>query len=925
MFLMQRALLVCFVFLSGFLQVQAQEIVQMADSSALPPLEQQPDSLLRTAPDTLAADTTKKKQGLDAPVSYQSTDSIVWSVGNKAYIYGEGDVKYQQIQLQSENIEISMDSSIVYAYAGIDSVGSEFGYPLFMEGDQQMESRTMRYNFKTKKGYITDAISQQGEGYVTAGQTKKTADNVLNMLHGKYTTCDHYDHPHFYIQMSKAKIRPKKDIVAGPAYLVIEDVPLPLWVPFAFFPFTDTYSSGIIMPTFGDENTRGFFLRDGGYYFALSDYVDLAVTGEIYTKGSWGLSAKSSYRKRYKYSGGFNASYQVTKLGDKEAPDYSVQKDFRINWTHSQDAKANPYRTFSASVNFSTSGYDKNNLASMYPTASSTQASATNNIKSSSISLSQRFPNNPLNLSATMSVNQRSQDSAIAITLPDLTATVSRIYPFKRKNVIGSERWYEKVSMSYTGYLKNSIDTKENLVMKSSLIKDWKNAMQHTIPISATFSLFDYINISPTFNYVERWYSSKIDKSYDLEQQSVVEKDTTYGFYRVFNYNASISASTTLYGFFQPLGFLGNKIKMIRHRFEPSISFSIAPDFGAPKYGYYKELQYRDQYGQTVTENYSPFGEGLFGVPGRGKQGSVSFSFNNNIEAKIRSDKDSTGERKISIIDQLGLGISYNMAADSFKWSDLSAQLRLKLPMNYTINLNMVFDTYTYEYDEVRKTGRRVDVPRWQAGKGFGRLRSTGTSFSYTLNNETFKKLFGGGESDSKNKETPKPGEENEMENPDDPNALPTEEGATGKRLRGAKTETEGDMDADGYLKTTIPWSLSFNYSLNLGYNTAKFNPKTNEYPYRWVHALSFNGSIQPTKGWRLNFNATYDVEAKKISYLTCNITRDLHCFQMSASFIPVGPYKSYTFTISVSSSLLKDLKYNQSSSQLDNKLMNWY
>ncbi len=316
----------------------------------------------------------------------------------------------------------------------------------------------------------------------------------------------------------------------------------------------------------------------------------------------------------------------------------------------------------------------------------------------------------------------------------------------------------------------------------------------------------------------------------------------------------------------------------------------------------------------------------MFGVPGRGKQGSVSFSFNNNIEAKIRSDKDSTGERKISIIDQLGLGISYNMAADSFKWSDLSAQLRLKLPMNYTINLNMVFDTYTYEYDEVRKTGRRVDVPRWQAGKGFGRLRSTGTSFSYTLNNETFKKLFGGGgDSDSKNKETPKPGEENEMENPDDPNALPTEEGATGKRLRGAKTETEGDMDADGYLKTTIPWSLSFNYSLNLGYNTAKFNPKTNEYPYRWVHALSFNGSIQPTKGWRLNFNATYDVEAKKISYLTCNITRDLHCFQMSASFIPVGPYKSYTFTISVSSSLLKDLKYNQSSSQLDNKLMNWY
>ncbi|MCD8194078.1 MAG: LPS-assembly protein LptD, partial [Tannerellaceae bacterium] len=419
MFSKYRGLIILLFFLTGGWFAKAQEITVPVDSvipvitdsvpvsvlvDSIPPLPL--DSILPEAIDSgMPADSVAApKQGpLNAPVFYQAEDSIVMTAGNWAYLFGEADVKYQEIQLQSELIEMNLDSSLVYARFDLDSLGNEFGYPLFIDRSDQYESRTMRYNFKTQKGYITDVITQQGEGYVTAGRTKKMEDDILNMVGGRYTTCDNHDHPHFYIHMTKAKVRPNKNIVTGPVYLVFEDVPLyPLGLPFAFFPFSSSYSSGILMPTFGDESRRGFFLRDGGYYFAINDYVDLALTGEIYTKGSWGLTARSSYRKRYKYSGSFNANYIVTKLGDKTkdftAPDYSLSKDFKISWTHTQDAKANPYRTLSASVNFSTSSYNRNsNIAQ-------TTAEATQNTKSSTISMTQRFPNSPFSISATPSI-----------------------------------------------------------------------------------------------------------------------------------------------------------------------------------------------------------------------------------------------------------------------------------------------------------------------------------------------------------------------------------------------------------------------------------------------------------------------------------------------------------------------------------------
>ncbi len=891
-----------------------------------------PDSMmLANKADSLAMDSVPPKKGtLEATVDYEAKDSIIWTAGNMAYLYGESDVKYQDIELKSEIIQMSMDSSLLYAVHGVDSLGDEFGFPVFSEGDQSLEAKNMRYSFKTGKAIATHVVTEQGEGYVTAGVTKKMADDVMNMEGGKYSTCDIHDHPHFYLRMTKAKVRPGKDIVTGPAYLVIEDVPLfPIVLPFAFFPFTDSYSSGVIMPTYGDEMNRGFFLKDGGYYFALSDYYDLALTGEVYTKGTWGLTGKTTYRKRYKYSGSASFAYLNTKTGDKGLPDYQQRKDFSLKVSHSQDPKANPFRTISASVDYSSSSYDRNQQTDIN--------SATNNIKGSSVSLSQRFPNSPFSLSATMNINQRSQDSTVSVTLPDMALTMSRIYPLKRKNAIGKDRWYEKISIDYNAQLKNFISTKEDQLFKSSLIKDWNNGMQHKSNINATYNVFDHINISPNISYTERWYTHKIDQAYDPELGRLTPSDTTYGFYRLYEYSTSVSASTTIYGMFVPLKPFQKYVTRIRHRMDPSISFSAKPDFGDPKYGYYNEYtyidgKYTDMGGvpDPIKETYSPFAGQVFGLPGQGKSGSLSFTLDNNFEAKVPDADDPSGERKISLIDKLSGSMGYNFVVDSFNWSNLTTNMRLKLTKSYTLNLNATFDTYTYAYNEKTKQAYRINKPRWTVGKGIGRLMSTGTSFSYTFNNDTFKKWFGGGGDDGKRnkKSTDIDDDEYDPYDPNDPYAYEEEtEEETKNNKKGSllnkKKEDDGDYDYDGYYKVTIPWSFSFNYNLSVGYDNSKFDPDKMEYDYKFVHALSFNGNVQPTKNWRVNFNATYDVENSRISYATINISRSMHCWQMSASVIPLGPNKSYSFSISANSSMLKDLKYDQSSGR--NSGQTWY
>lgn len=832
----------------------------------------------------------REKVDLDNPVKFSSTDSMIMIGRSNMFMYGDGVVDYGKMKLNAAQIELDLNTSEVYAVGRLDTAGEVVGSPIFEEGGSTYETATMRYNFKTERGYITDVITEQGEGYLTGGKTKKTEDGYYYIKDGVYTTCDNHEHPHFWFQLTQAKVKPKSNVVTGPAYLVLMGMPLPLAVPFGYFPFTEKYASGIIMPTFGDDYNRGFYARDGGYYFAINDNIDLALTGEIYTGGSWGLSARSNYSKRYKFSGNFNISYLTSIYGDKGQPDYSKQTNFQVVWSHSQDAKANPNMNLSASVNFATSGYTRNDLNSYYSNA------FTENTKSSTINMTYRFPQSKWSLSTTLNVSQRTQDSTLSVSFPNVTITMSQTYPFKRKKKVGDERWYEKIRMSYSGQLSNSLTANQNEFFKKSLVKDWRNGMKHSVPVSATFNLFKYINVTPSVNLRDRMYTNRVDRSYDPELNKEL-MDTTYGFYNVWDFDASVSLDTKLYGFYQPLPFLGDKVKMIRHVLTPTVSFSASPDFSSPFFGYYGQYQYTDPQGQMITKKYSRFPNTLFGIPGQGKNGSVSFSLSNNLEMKVKSKNDSIGEKKISLIENLSLSQSYNFAADSMNWSNLNTSILLRITKGFNLNLSAVWDVYTYQLNSAGNPVR-VNIPRWKAGKGIGRLMSTGTSFSYTFNNNTFKK--------KKDKKDTKQGNSRVNNSPNSDN---------GSGGRNQSNNVDGVvLNEDGYAKWEFPWSLSVNYSIQYGYGA--FNKEKMEYDSRITQNLSFSGNVRPTAKWNFSFSASYNFDTKKLAYMNCNISRDLHCFTMTASFIPVGPYKSYNFHISAKSSLLSDLKYDRRSSR---------
>lgn len=861
-----------------------------------------------------------KSNGINAPVEYSADDSLVYVADSRlAHLYGNSKVKYENMDLESEKVAMSMDSSLVHA-TGVrdtaDHTGKTLvGTPVFKMGNDSYESDTMAFNFKTKKGLISNVYTQQEEGFLRSQLSKRNDNGEVYLQHGRYTTCDD-PHPDFYIAISRAKLRPGKDVVFGPAYLVVADVPLPLAVPYGFFPFTKSYSSGLIMPTYGDESTRGFYLRDGGYYFAISDKWDLKLLGEIYTKGSWGISAASNYRKRYKHSGSFYFSYQDTRTGDKGMPDYTKQTSFKVQWNHRQDSKANPFSSLSASVNFATSSYERNNMNSLYNPQTLTQSTRT-----SSVSWSTTFSSIGLSLSSTANLNQNMRDSTIAMTLPDLNISLARFYPFKRKHAAGNERWYEKISLSYTGQLSNSISTKEDKFMHSNLVKDWRNGFQHNIPLSGSFTLFNYLNVNPTFSFTDRMYTNKIDRSWDTATQKEV-CDTTYGFHNVYNWSASISMSTKMYGFWIPSRKLfGDKIQAIRHVITPTVSFSYAPDFGASRYGYWKTYQKTDADGNVSLVEYSPFSQGLYGVPGRGRTGNISFGLSNNLEMKVKSDKDSTGMKKISLIDELGLRMSYNMADKERPWSDLSMDIRLKWWKNYTFNMAAVFATYAYELD---KDGRPYVGTHTEWGKGrFGRFQGTSQNISFTLTPEKLKKLFGHGDDEDdkdKRKKNRKDDEgvDTDIESNVDDDMIEGQRGA--KKSGGGKAET----DEDGYMKFKMPWSLTFGYGITMRENTqGKFNTKTMRYPYKFTQTLNVSGNLRISDGWNISFSSGYDFEFHKMSMTTASLQRDLHCFNMSCQVV-LAPYTSYNFTFRCNAATLTDaLKYDKRSGY--SNAVQWY
>lgn len=864
--------------------------------------------------DTLSNDSVKgkKKDAIDSPVYYECVDSMVWSRNGNAYLYGSSKVNYDNIELTASIISMNMDSSVVHATGSIDTTGVVTGLPIFMDGGTPYESDRMTYNFKTKKGFINNVYTQQGDGFLMGGKAKKDSSNVFYSQDGMYTTCD-AEHPHFYIKLTRAKVRPKKDVVSGPLYLVVEDVPLPLALPFGYFPFTDSYSSGFIMPSYGDETERGFYLRDGGYYFAISDKFDLRLTGEIFTKGSWGVNAASTYAKRYKFSGNYSLSYLVTKSGERGLPDYSVGKNFRVQWSHRQDPKAMPNTNFSASVNFATSAYERANLNSLYNPALNSQS-----VRTSSINFSHTFPGIGLSLSATMNISQSVQDSTLSLTLPTLNVSLSKKYPFKRKKRAGDERWYEKISLSYNGQMSNSISTKENLLFKSNLIDDWRNGVKHSIPINATFQLFDFINITPSFSYTERWYFKKINKDWDEVTNKVVN-DTVHGFHRVYNYNVALSANTTLYGFYKPAGFMKNsRINTIRHVFKPSVSFTYAPDFGDYRYGYYDTYVYTDDNGEARTVEYSPYQGAMYGIPSKGRTGSVSFSVSNNVEMKWRMKNDSL--KKVSIIDELGGSLSYNLAAKTRPWSNLSTRLRLKLTKSYTFSFNATWATYAYEFNDRGQVvvGERTE---WSYGR-FGRFQGMSQNLSYTFNNKTldnikglFAKIFDRGSLQDD--------EEGENESGDVAVKEEKEQVTSFKKSRTEKTKN-ADIDEDGYMPFKLPWSLTFSYGINMSEDrSADINIKTMRYPYKFTQNLNISGNIGISDNWRINFTSGYNFEYKKPTTTTMNISRDLHCFEMSCGIV-LAPYTSFNFTFRATAAMLADfLKYEKRSDRSSN--VQWY
>lgn len=858
--------------------------------------------------DSIRADSMMRARsnGIDAPVKYSAEDSLVYDAeSGTAYLYGNSKVDYENMKLMSDKVHMNLDKSTVRATGTVDSTaeGGIKGKPVFTMGKDEYKSDTMAFNFKSKKGLIKGVYTEQQDGFLSGEVGKRDSTGSIYLQHGRYTTCDK-PHPDFYIALSRAKVRPGKDVVFGPAYLVVADVPLPLAIPYGFFPFSKKYSSGFIMPSYGDESDRGFYLRDGGYYFAISDKWDLKLLGEIYTKGSWGVSAASNYRKRYRYSGSFLFSYQDSKTGDKGLPDFAEQESFKIQWNHRQDPKANPYSSLAASVNFATSNYERNNLNSMYNPQTLTQTTRT-----SSVSWSTGFSSIGLSLSATTNLAQDMRTSSIQITLPDLNISLSRFYPFKRKHLVGKERWYEKISMSYTGQLANSISTTEDKILHSNLIKDWKNAFQHTIPVQANFTLFNYINVTPSFNFTDRMYSKKVTRGWDNTLQKEVVRDTTYGFHNVYNWSMSVGASTKLYGFWVPNRKLfGDKIQAIRHVITPQVSFSYAPNFGARRYGYYDSYQYTDASGNVKLVEYSPYQDELYSVPGKYKTEMISWDVSNNIEMKVKSDKDTTGYKKISIIDELGASMSYNAAADYHRWSDLSMRLRLKWWKNYTFSLNAQFATYAYELDANGKpyVGNHTE---W----GYGRLpRFQGMSqnFSFTLNPEKLKKWFGRKDDKDDDKvSVDSDGPDTNIEsNMDDD----LEKGKyAAKKKRGNIAET----DDDGYMSFNMPWSLTIGYGITMRENTAgRFNTKTMRYPYKFTQTLNFSGNIRISDGWNINFSSGYDFENHAMSMTTASLSRDLHCFNMSASVV-LAPYTSYNFTFRCNAATLTDaLKYDKRS-----------
>lgn len=813
--------------------------------------------------DSVAQDTAVPAPLFSAPISYSADDTVYFNLAEKKmYLYKNAVVTYLTTELKADYIEVDMENSIIYASGVPDTAGVLIGKPKFKDGSQEFECLDLKYNLKTKKGFIKEIVTQQGEGYLQAKLTKKVTDSIYCVKNGWYTTCDNHDHPHFYIRMSKAKMIKDKKVVSGFANLYIEDVPLPLAIPFGFFPITKKGTSGILMPTYGEEKARGFNLRDGGYYWFINDYVDLSVTGTIYTNGSWGLNLGSNYRKRYKFNGNFSFSMSRNHTSEKGAPDYSQSKDWALRWTHSQDPKANPYTTFSASVDMSSSSNNYYNATNINDIA--------NQRKQSSISWSKKWPDKPFNITTSFTHNQNSQDTTISLSFPNINFRVSQIYPLRRKERVGKIKWYENIGFTYNAELRNTINTKEYLLGKSftHIARDWQNGFKHSIPLSTSFNLLKDLSLSPSFTYNGVAYLSSIRKGdwvadSTMPNNGYIPIDTVYGLHYAHDYNTSISLSynPTIYGMYQFKP--DSKVFAIRHVIRPSATASYAPNLGIDPDNYYRS--YIDNNGNEVR--YSIFEGKLYGTPmgsERSQQsGNLNLSVDNNVEMKVRNDQDTTGKeefKKIKLLESFRIASTYDFFKDSMRWSTIQLSARTKV-FNGKVNINLTgtLDPYAINANAVRYN---------KYAGGIGRLTRVSASSGIQFSSDN-----------GKNKE------------------------AKNDKLNG---------HYDEYMDFDVPWSISLDYTFSYSKNYSR-NPAEGATKPLSSNTISqmvrINGDFSLTPKWKFGYSTGYDFQQKEITATSFNISRDLHCWEMTFSCIPFGTHQSYNFQINVRSSMLRDLK----------------
>lgn len=818
--------------------------------------------------DTLA-ELKLSKNAITDVIKYKAKDSIVVEPNTKkAFIYNNGSVDYQDLNLKADDIFVDFDKQILYAQGAPDTSGRIKGKPIFKQGESEYNANKIVYNINTQKGIITGVITQEGDGFLHGDKVKKMNDSVMYLNSGRFTTCNHAE-PHFAIEFSKSKLITNDKIVTGPAYLSISDVPTPLVLPFAFFPFTKGRTSGVIIPSYGWANNRGFYLRGGGYYFAINDYVDLLLTGDIYTNLSWAINPKSNYYKRYKYKGSLDLRYERTKLGIKETDSYSEFGDFKLAWNHQQDPKANPNSRFSANVNLVSRNYSKwtSNTNDYFN-------STTNSSIAYSTTLGSYF-NFSANLGESYNINTR----LIELKLPSISLSSSQFYPFRRKNPKGSYKWYENISMSYIMNASNNIATFDSLLLTADVFKAMKNGISHSVPISSSVKVLKYFNWTNKITYNERWHWSTIRKELDpITNTPVVDTVTGFRANRDATFNSTLN--TRLYGMFN---FKKGFVKAIRHVVKPSLSFNFRPDFGNPNLGFWQS--YTDTLG--MEQRYSIFEQSLYGGPSYGKTGNVGFSISNNLEMKVASKNDTLSDtRKIILIEDLTLGMSYDMAKDSLNWSSLTVTGRTTLFKSLVVNYSGYFIPYVLD-DEGNMTNQFL----WEKeNRLFKRKNSQwNMQLNWTLNSNTFKDNV-----DAKTEQS----------------AIPTE------AMLQSPFNNPNQM-LGSVVDFSVPWNLSVAYTLSF---ISQYYAMLMGYETDVVQTVSVRGDLNLTKNWKIAFTTGFDFETKKMSYTSIDIYRDLHCWEMRFNWVPFGYYKSWNFTINVKAGMLQDLKYNMRNSYQDNQ-----